>query len=30
MNLETAEEFSDKCVETAKLWEPVADRLWNA
>lgn len=27
-NLETAEEFSDKCVETAEKWAPVADRLW--
>lgn len=29
-NLETAEEFSDKCVETAKNWAPVAERLWEA
>lgn len=28
-NLETAKEFSDKCVETAEKWTPVADRLWN-
>ncbi len=27
-NLETAKEFSDKCVETAEKWAPVADRLW--
>ena len=27
-NLETAGEFSDKCVETAAKWAPVADRLW--
>ena len=26
-NLESAEEFSDKCVETAQKWAPVADRL---
>ena len=28
-NLETAKEFSDKCVETAEKWAPVADRLWS-
>lgn len=28
-NLESAKEFSDKCVETANNWAPVADRLWN-
>lgn len=28
-NLESAKEFSDKCVETARKWAPVADRLWN-
>lgn len=27
-NLESAGEFSDKCVETAKKWAPVAERLW--
>lgn len=27
-NLESAKEFSDKCVETAEKWEVVADRLW--
>lgn len=27
-NLETAEEFSEKCLETAKNWKPVAERLW--
>jgi len=27
-NLETAKEFSDKCVETAEKWAPVAERLW--
>lgn len=27
-NLESAKEFSDKCVETAQKWAPVADRLW--
>lgn len=27
-NLETAKEFSDKCVNTAEKWAPVADRLW--
>lgn len=27
-NLETAKEFSDKCVEAAEKWAPVADRLW--
>ena len=27
-NLESAKEFSDKCVETAEKWAPVADRLW--
>lgn len=27
-NLESAEEFSDKCVETAEKWKPVADKLW--
>lgn len=27
-NLETAKEFSDKCVETAEKWAVVADRLW--
>ena len=27
-NLETAGEFSDKCVEAAENWAPVADRLW--
>lgn len=28
-NLESAKEFSDKCVETAEKWAPVAERLWN-
>lgn len=27
-NLESAKEFSDKCVETAEKWASVADRLW--
>ena len=27
-NLESAKEFSDKCVSAAKNWAPVADRLW--
>ena len=27
-NLESAKEFSDKCVETAEKWAPVAERLW--
>jgi MoaA/NifB/PqqE/SkfB family radical SAM enzyme len=27
-NLESAEEFSSKCVETAEKWAPVAERLW--
>ena len=27
-NLESAKEFSDKCVETAEKWAVVADRLW--
>ena len=27
-NLESAKEFSDKCVETAKKWAVTADRLW--
>lgn len=27
-NLESAKEFSDKCVEAAANWTPVADRLW--
>lgn len=27
-NLESAKEFSDKCIETAEKWAPVADRLW--
>ncbi len=27
-NLESAKEFSDKCVETADKWAPVAERLW--
>lgn len=27
-NLESAKEFSDKCVEAAANWEPVAERLW--
>lgn len=27
-NLESAKEFSDKCVETAERWPSVADRLW--
>lgn len=27
-NLESAKEFSDKCVKAAANWEPVADRLW--
>lgn len=27
-NLESARGFSDKCVETAEKWTPVADRLW--
>lgn len=29
-NPESAKEFSDKCVETAAKWEPVAERLWQA
>lgn len=28
-NLESAKEFSDKCVDTAEKWAPVADKLWN-
>ena len=28
-NLETAKEFSDKCVLTAAKWKPVAERLWS-
>lgn len=28
-NLESAKEFSDKCVSAAKKWAPVAERLWN-
>lgn len=28
-NLESAKEFSDKCVAAAENWAPVADRLWN-
>lgn len=27
-NLESAEEFSDKCISTAEKWAPVAERLW--
>lgn len=27
-NLESAKEFSDKCVSAAEKWVPVADRLW--
>lgn len=27
-NLENAKEFSDKCVDVAAKWAPVADRLW--
>ena len=27
-NLETAKEFSDKCVDAAKKWAPVAEKLW--
>lgn len=27
-NLESAKEFSDKCVPVAKAWAPVAERLW--
>lgn len=27
-NLESAKEFSDKCVPAAEKWAPVADRLW--
>lgn len=27
-NLESAKEFSDKCMEAAENWAPVADRLW--
>src|SRR5699024_11059918 len=27
-NLESAKEFSDKCVESAEKWAVVADRLW--
>lgn len=27
-NMESAKEFSDKCVETAEKWAPVAERLW--
>lgn len=27
-NLESAGEFSDKCVEIAEKWKPVAERLW--
>lgn len=29
-NPESAKELSDKCVETAAKWEPVAERLWQA
>lgn len=29
-NLESAKEFSDKCIGAAKKWAPVAERLWNA
>lgn len=28
-NLESAKEFSDKCVSAAENWAPVAERLWN-
>ncbi len=28
-NLEYAKEFSDKCVDVAEKWAPVADRLWS-
>lgn len=27
-NLESAQELSDKCVETSNKWKPVAERLW--
>ena len=27
-NLESAKEFSDKCVSAAEKWKPVAERLW--
>lgn len=27
-NLESAKEYSDKCVDAAAKWAPVADRLW--
>lgn len=29
-NLESAKEFSDKCVDAAANWTPVADKLWMA
>ena len=29
-NLETVKEFSDKCVDTAEKWAPIADRLWES
>ncbi|MFV0362673.1 MAG: radical SAM protein [Suipraeoptans sp.] len=29
-NLESAEEFSDKCIETAEKWAKTADRLWES
>ena len=28
-NLESAREFSDKCVETSEKWAVTAARLWN-
>lgn len=28
-NMESAKEFSDKCVENAEKWAPVAERLWD-
>jgi len=27
-NLESAKEFSDKCISTAESWKPVAEKLW--
>ena len=27
-DVETAKEYSDKCVEKAALWAPVSERLW--
>lgn len=29
-NLETAKEFSDKCVDAANNWAPVAEKLWTS